>query len=206
VVHVSQAPDNALGVGALAWALLEAAGKHLSLPLGTRSCIAAAVYGGLSSPPHPEWALRRIHGCVDSSGLPGNAEKLLRKLAYRLLRGPSFRDVVRREGREPHPTRIAFTLAPSNPNLVNPAIHLGPANLGTLLGGQRIVKHLSATGGTPPYRFYIVPESGGPEVPPWLALAADGTVTIEPPVGEPVKVNLAVEVVDSNGEHSIVPY
>ena len=112
VFHVSQAPDNALGVGALAWALLEAAGKHLSLPLGTRSCIAAAVYGGLSSPPHPEWALRRIHGCVDSSGLPGNAEKLLRKLADRLLRGPSFRNVVHREGREPHPARIAFTATP----------------------------------------------------------------------------------------------
>jgi hypothetical protein len=206
VVHISPAPDNAFGVGALAWALLTAAARQHTLPGGTQSCIVSAVAGGLSSPFHPEPALRRIHACVDSSGLPPRAEGILRKLATRLLRGPSFRSIVRREGAEGHRGRIEFTVAPSNPYLVNPAIHLGAANLGTLLDGRRIVSHLSATGGVPPYRFYIVPEPGGPEVPPWLELAADGTVTIEPPLGAPVKVNLPVEVVDSNGEHSVVEY
>ena len=50
-----------------------------------------------------------------------------------------------------------------------------------------------------------MPEPGGPSVPPWLRLAADGTLTIEPPIGA-TSVNLPVEVVDSNGEHSVVPY
>jgi hypothetical protein len=206
VVHISPAPDNAFGVGALAWELLTAAARQLALPGETKSCIASAVSGGVSSPSRPQRALRRIHACVDSSGLPPRAERLLRRLAGRLLRGPSFRNVVRREGSEAHPGRIEFTVPASNPYLVNPAIHLGPANLGTLPGGRQIVTHLNATGGVPPYRFYIVPERGGPEVPPWLVLAADGTVTIEPPAGAPVGVNLPVEVVDSNGEHSVVPY
>ena len=65
-------------------------------------------------------------------------------------------------------------------------------------GGRTTVEHLSATGGTPPYRFYLVPEPGGPGVPSWLHLAADGTLTLEPPAGV-AAVTLPVEVVDSNG-------
>jgi hypothetical protein len=204
-VNVDPAPDNAFAVGALAWTLLSTATKHLSLPVATESCIATVVYASLPSPPQPEEALRRMHACVNASALSKNAEKLLRKLAGRLLRRHFFKEVISREGTELPPARMVFTIAPTNPNLINPAIHLGPATFGTLPGGQRTVEHLSATGGTPPYRFYIVPEPGGPVVPSWLHLAADGTLTVEPPEGS-TATNLPVEVVDSNGEHSVVPY
>ena len=203
-VNVDPASVNAFAVGALAWTLLSTAAKHLSLPTATQSCIAAVVYGALSSPPQPAEALRRMHACVNASGLSRNA-KLLRKLASRVLRRRFFSEVIHREGTESRSARIAFQISPSNPNLINPAIHLGPASFGTLPGGQRTVEHLSATGGTPPYRFYIVPEPGGPGVPSWLQLAAAGTLTVEPPVGA-TAVSLPVEVVDSNGEHSVVPY
>jgi hypothetical protein len=204
-VNVDPAPVNAFAVGALAWTLLSTAAKHRSLPTATLSCIAVVVYASLSSPSQPEEALRRMHACVNASRLSRNAERLLRKLASRLLRGRFFREVIHREGTEHHPARIAFQISPSNPNLINPAIHLGPASFGTLPAGRRTVEHLSASGGTPPYRFYIVPEPGGPGVPPWLHLAADGTLTLETPPGS-ATVSLPVEVVDSNGEHSVVPY
>lgn len=204
-VQIDPASVNAFAMGALAWMLLNTAAKQLSLPTATRSCIAAVVYDVLSTRFQPEVALGRIHVCVNASHLSRNAERTLRKLAGRLLRGRLFEEVIHREGTEPHPARIAFTMSPSNPSLVNPAIHLGPAAFGTLIGGQRTVEHLSASGGTPPYRFYIVPEPGGASVPSWLHLAADGTLTVEPPEGV-TSVSLPIEVVDADGEHSIVPY
>jgi hypothetical protein len=205
VAQMIAAPANAFAVGALAWGLLSSVSKQVSLPAATLSCVLAAVHGALLSPPRPERALRRIKACVNASGLPGKAEMRLSRLAARALGDGAFRTVLHREGSEPHRARIAFTIAPSNPNLINPEIHLGNANLGTLPSGRRTVRHLSASGGAPPYRFYIVPEQGGPTVPPWLTLAADGTLFVKPPE-ESLSVNFAVEVIDSNGEHSVVPY
>jgi hypothetical protein len=203
VVLLRPAPGNAFAVGALAWSLLSSASKRMSLPAVTDSCIAAAVHGALSIPPEPEEALRRIHACVNAAPLAANSERLLRKLASSALRDAAFQQILHREGAEAHPARIAYTTAPSNPNLPNAAIRLSPANIGTLPAGQLTVRHLAATGGAPPYRFYFVPEAGGPAVPSWLKLAADGTLSIEPPAAGS-SVNLTVEVVDSKGEHSIV--
>jgi len=205
-IHIDPAPVNAFAVGALGWALVSTAANRLSLPAVTQACITAAVDGALMRPRNPELAFRRMHRWVNFSKLSANVERLLRGLTGRVLRNRLFQAVIRRESAEPRPARIAFTVASSNPNLINPAIHLGPASFGTLPGGRMTVEHLTATGGSPPYRFYIVPESGGPEVPPWLHLAADGILAVEPPVGSAVSVNLPVEVGDSNGEHSLVPY
>jgi hypothetical protein len=203
VVYIEPAPSNAFAVAALAWRLEVAAAKRLSLSTGTQSCLAAAVRGSLADPTHPERALRQMHACVDSSGLPRAAEGLLRRLAFHLLRGPAFREVVHRQGTESHPARIAFTVSASNPFLANPAIKLSSTDVGNVPEGQRTVKHLSAAGGVPPYRFYLVPEPGGPAVPGWLKLAADGTLTIEPPAGAP-GLSIPVLVVDADGEHSVV--
>ena len=198
------APVNAFAVADRAWALLSTATRRLPVPAATESCVLAAVYRALSGPLRPERALWQMHSCVNASGLQGNRGKLLRKLAALILGNEAFRRVIHLEGTEPHRARIEFMISPSNPNLVNPDILLGPSNLGTLPSGQRIVRHLSASGGAPPYRFYIVTEAGGPGIPSWLKLAADGTLTVEPPAGS--TVNLVVEVVDRNGEHSVVPY
>ena len=202
-VHIDPAPDNAFAVGALAWRLLSAAASQRVLSAGTERCIAGAVYGALSSSPSPKLALRRMNSCVNAAGVSRKAGRLLHELAARLLGGRSFKAVIHLKGTELHPARIAFQIAPSNPYLTNPSIHLTTTNLGTLPSGRRTVRHLEATGGTPPYRFYFVPEPGGPGVPSWLYLAPDGTLTVDPPIGV-AAVEIPVEVVDGSGEHSLL--
>ncbi len=51
----------------------------------------------------------------------------------------------------------------------------------------------------------MLTEPGGAGVPSWLHLAADGTLTLEPPPNAGA-VALEVEVVDSTGAHSVVSY
>ena len=48
-------------------------------------------------------------------------------------------------------------------------------------GEEKTVEHLTASGGSPPYRFYVVPEPDQAGVPYWFQLAADGTLILEPP-------------------------
>jgi hypothetical protein len=167
--------------------------------------VASALHGALHNPPAPERSLRRVHFCVNTADLPARAETVLRGLASRLLRDQFFQSVIERQGTEPRPVRISLTIAASNPELINPAIQLGPAGYGTITAGVRTVEHLTASGGVPPYRFYAVPEPGGPGVPSWIRLAADGTLTLEPPPSA-TAFTLPVEVVDSTGEHSVVSY
>jgi hypothetical protein len=203
VVHLDAASDNAFAVAALTWTLLSAASERRLLGPATEACTASVLLATLHGRPHPEGALRGVHSCVDGAPLPARPERLLRALAGRLLRGALFKRVVRREGSEPDPARIAFTIPQTDPELINPEIRLGPASYPTVTPGRRTIGHMSATGGTPPYRFYLVPEPGGPGVPSWLRLAADGTLTLEPPAGASA-VTVPVEVVDSTGEHSVV--
>ena len=144
-----------------------------------------------------------MHACLNAAPVSGRAGQLLRALAARLLRGALFQRVIHRQGTEPHPARIASRSPPRTPNSSTPTS--GSARRASPRAGRarRIVEHLTATGGTPPYRFYIVPEPGGPGVPSWLHLASDGTLTLEPPPGV-APVTLPVEVVDSTGQHSVV--
>ncbi len=204
-VHIDAAGDNAFAVAAVVLRFLSAAASQRLLGADTRSCVASVLHGALQRPPHPEGALRRVHACVEDAHLPPRAETLLRGLASRLLRDDFFQSVIRRQGTEPHPARIALAVAPSDPDLINPEIRLGPASFGTVTAGSRTVEHLSATGGEPPYRFYAVPEAGGPGVPAWLHLSPAGTLILEAPPGA-TAVMLPVEVVDSTGEHSVVSY
>jgi hypothetical protein len=204
-VHIDPAPDNAFAVASLAWTLLSTASERHLLSAAAESCAASALDRALPAPPRPEQALRRLHSCVNAAGLPRPAEGLLRALAGRLLRDGLFKRVIQRHGTEPDPARIAFTIAASNPELIDPDIRLGPSSFGTVQGGRTTVEHLSATGGKPPYRFYIQTEPGVAGAPSWLRLAADGTLTLEPAPNAGA-VTLEVEVVDSTGAHSVTPY
>jgi len=201
-IHIDPAPDNSFAVGAQAWALLSAAGKRL--PASTTGCILTAVYGTLSGPPHPAHALERIKACVDAAGLSAHAQRLLRRLAVRPLSDALFEKVIKREGSEPYPARLALWIPPSISGPIDSAISLGPANF-NVPGEEKSVEHLTATGGSPPYRFYVVPEPGQAGVPYWFQLAADGTLILEPPA-EFAPFDFFIEVVDSNGERSYVPY
>ena len=100
-VHIVPATSNAFAVGALAWRLLSEASSQRSLPTATASCVLAAVYGALSSPPEPEEALWRMHSCVDTAAVSRPHKRLLRRLASALLRDSFFKAVIHREGTEP---------------------------------------------------------------------------------------------------------
>ncbi len=204
-IHIDPAGDNAFAVAAVAFRFLSAAAARGLLNAATRSCVGSVLHGVLQRPPRPERALRLVHACVNAANLPAAAETRLHGLASRLLRDDFFHSVIHRQGTEPHPARIALAIAASDPQLINPGIRLGPAGFGTVTAGSRTVEHLTATGGVPPYRFYAVPEAGGPGVPAWLHLAASGTLILEPPAGA-TAVMLPIEVVDSTGEHSVVAY
>ncbi len=205
VVHLDDAPDNAFAVAAVTWTLLDAASERRLLDPATEACAAPVLAAALHGPPHPEDTLRGVHSCIDAAPLSAGRERRLRALAGHLLRGVLFKRVIRSEGSDPHRARIAFTIPASNPELINPEIRLGPASFGTVAAGSRTVEHLTATGGVPPYRFYLVTERGGAGVPFWLRLAADGTLMLEPPPNAGA-VTLEVEVVDSTGAHSPTPY
>ncbi len=151
--------------------LLSSATGDRSLSAATQSCVVSAVYDAVATPRHPVLALERMHVCVNAARLSTLARKRLRRLAARLLRDRRFEEVVDLEVGEPHPARIAFTISGSNPDVINPDIHLGPASFESLPNRHTTIEHLSATGGVPPYRFYIVPEPGGPGVPSWLHLS-----------------------------------
>jgi hypothetical protein len=204
-VLIVPAHANAFAVAAVVWRFLSAAAARGLLTAGPRTCVASVLHAALQQPPRPERALRRVHACVDAAHLPARAETRLRGLASRLLRDDVFQSVVYREGTEPRRARFVLSIPASNPELINPDIRLGAMSIGTVPGGSRTVEHLTASGGVPPYRFYAVAEPGGPGVPAWLRLAADGTLVLEPPAEE-TSVTLAVEVVDSTGQHSVVPY
>ena len=75
--------------------------------------------------------------------------------------------------------RAFLWIPPSIPGPIDSAISLGPANF-NVPGEEKTVEHLTASGGSPPYRFYVVPEPDQAGVPYWFQLAADGTLILEP--------------------------
>jgi alpha-tubulin suppressor-like RCC1 family protein len=201
-VHIDPAPKTASGVGELAWALLTTAKDQIGVPLDIENCVMAAVYNTVSADRGPDSAIAQMHSCVDAAAT-GTAKGVLEKLAYGLLVDDFFYKIIDLEGDELYPAQIGFTIPGSNPTFTNPNIHIGPANYGTLPDGQTTVEHLTATGGVPPYRYYIwnEPENAA-KVPSWVKLATDGTLTIEPPASASGEVSFYVYAFDSKGEHS----
>lgn len=203
-IHIDPAGKTAWGVGELAWALLTTAKDQIGVPVDMENCVQAAVYNTLSADRGPDTAIGQMHSCVDAaSGLSGTAKAVLEKLAYGLLVDDFFYKLLDLEDSEVYPARIEFTIPGSNPTFTNPNIHVGPANYGTLPDGSTTTEHLTANGGTPPYRYYIWNDPANMAgVPSWVSLAPDGTLTIEPPASASGEVSFYVYAFDSNGEHS----
>ena len=201
-VHIDPAPKTASGVGALAWALLTTAKDQIGVPLDIENCVMAAVYNTVSADRGPDSAIAQMHSCVDAAAT-GTAKSVLGKLAFGFLVDDFFYKLLDLEDSEVYPAKIEFTIPGSNPTFTNPNIHVGPANYGTLPDGTTTIEHLTATGGTPPYRYYIwnEPENAA-KVPSWVKLATDGTLTIEAPASASGEVSFYVYAFDSNGEHS----
>ena len=202
-VGMQQAQPAAAALGHLAWAFLSAAGGTYISPSIER-CVMAGVYTTVSSARTPVSALRGLRACVDggdNNSHPGSKRRLraVARGIFRLARFDVALNLI--GGSDRSLSRVAFTIRGSPPGRYNPKIRLGPANFGTVISGRRTVKHLTATGGSPPYRYYLRNEAGM-RAPSWLHLAPDGTVIIEPPQGVSVTVRVRVYVVDSTGARS----
>ena len=204
-VHIAAALGAPSALSGRAFTFLSAAKKRLAVPLRLERCLVSRLLGGIASARDGALALDQMRQCVDRASSPATrAGRLLRGLAAGLLSERLLRSASAREQREPHAPGVAFTIGSSTPGPYNPAIHLDVANLGSISDGRETTRHLSASGGVPPYRYYIISEPGGAKTPSWVHLVPDGTLTLAPPAGLDVKVNLSVQVVDGNGERSEV--
>jgi uncharacterized protein (TIGR03437 family) len=75
-----------------------------------------------------------------------------------------------------------------------PAINIMPASLPAATSGTPYSQTLTASGGTPPYRFSLVGE-----VRPWLSLTENGTLTSTLGTLVPVTVTVMVKATDAAG-------
>ncbi len=204
-VHIDPATHTGSAIGEMAWAFLTTAIDKIGAPVDLANCVWGYVYNQLNAP-GPGAIINETHSCTSATiaKLGSKAARdALTNLAYGLLVDDFFYKVIDAEGDALYPPMIGFTIPGSNPTSTNPSIHLGPAGFGTLPDGQTTIEHLAATGGTPPYRYYIWNDSTNMAgVPSWVNLASDGTLTIEPPVGAVGEVSFYVYVFDSKGEHS----
>lgn len=198
----------ALGVpSALAgrvWSFLSAAARRrVVVPHGIKSCLAASLVGSASSAHVAAALLGRTERCVTDATTSGTQpERLLRALAGALLSKGLLIRAAALERREPRAAGVAFTIPRTRAGPVNPKIHVTVADLGDVSDGRATVEHLHASGGTPPYRYYLWSEPGVPPVPSWVDLAPDGTLSLEPPGGTSTDVSLSVYVIDANGYSS----
>ena len=204
-VRITAAQGTPSALAGLAWTFMNAAAARASVRAGIESCLASALLGAASSTHASPATVKRMRLCVDSrSSSATSAGKRLRRLASHLFSAASLKHAaaLRHEGL--HAADIAFTIPTEPPGPYNPNIQLDVTNWGIIADGRKTIKHLGATGGVPPYRYYVITEPGRELVPSWWALAPDGTVTIAPPVDADVKVSETVQVIDSNGERSVV--
>jgi hypothetical protein len=162
-------------IAQLAWSFLTDARGTCTSP-SIKRCIAASVYTMVALQRMPERALGQMHRCVDHGYdrfHPANKHRL-RALARRVFSdarlGIALGSVAGADRAVP---KVTFVVLGSAPARVNPKIHLGNANFGAVVDGRRAVERLTATGGKPPYRFYIHNEVGM-MAPAWLQLALTG--------------------------------
>ena len=203
-VSIQQAPPGPSAVAQLAWDFFTDARETYISP-SIKRCIVASVYTTVPLQSTPVGALGQVHRCVDHGNDRSHpaSKRHLRVLARRVFSEArldiALGSIARVDRIAP---KITFVVPGSTPAPVNPKIHLGNANFGEILDGQRTVQHLSATGGKPPYRFYIDNEANS-MAPAWLQLAPDGTLIIQPPASIVTTVRLRVYIVDSTGDYSL---
>lgn len=202
-VSLRAAPVGSSAFAEMGWALLSKVNKELGKRVDIANCVTSAVYNSLASNPTPSSAVDQLHSCAKAaaSKLTGAAKSVLNKIASAVLVVDFFYKVVDLEAGDAYPPSIGFSIRGRNPT--NPEIHLGNLSYGLLPAGQQTVEHLSASGGTAPYTFQISHAAANTaSVPPWVQLAADGTLTVEPPAGTDRFVSFYVYATDATGQSS----
>jgi hypothetical protein len=203
-VLIEQAPRASAALGQLAWSFFtDARATYISPSI--KRCVVASVYTTVSFQRTPAQGLGQMRRCIahGNDRFHPASKRRLRALAKRVFTDARLGVALGLiAGRDRHLSKIALVIPRSAPGHLNPRIRLGNANFGTVIAGRRTVEHLTATGGKPPYRFYIHNEAEL-TAPPWLQLAPDGTLVIEPPAGVVTSVRVRVYVVDSTGAYSL---
>lgn len=188
--------------GAIAWAFLTTVEEELGTFVDLENCVIAVVYNAVSSNRGESSALNQMRSCASSAnGLADHPKKALSKLAKALLVDDFFYKLVDIQADGLFTLPIEFAIPGSG--TANPSIHVGPHDLGQLPAGQQTIAHLEATGGRRPYKFHFATASlNRGEVPSWVKLAPDGTLTIAPPANVSRSVSFSAYVFDSTGQHS----
>jgi Putative Ig domain len=199
-ITVDAASDSLSPVAALLWALENTVFDQLSTPLATGNCVYGELYNALHDGGSIGGIIDQLHSCTSAAlGLSGSAKEVVQKVGAVLFSLDVYQDVLDLRLGDLYAIPISFTIPGTNPTFTNPSIHLGAASFGTITDGEVAVEHLSASGGTPPYRYHfynLYP------TPPWLTLTDDGTLTISPPAGDEGSYSFYVWVGDATGAHS----
>ena len=202
-VTLHSAPQGSTAAAAMGWALLNKLEAELGSGVDATNCVIGYLHNTLSGDPSVSSVVGQLHSCASAAAasLKGSAKTAAEKIASAVLVTDFFYKLIDLETAEAYPPEISFSIPGENPT--NPDIHLGNLDFGTLPVGRQTVEHLTASGGTAPYSFAIWNDpSNEANVPSWVNVASDGTVTIDPPSGTDQSVNFYVYATDANGEHS----
>jgi hypothetical protein len=201
-VTLRSASQGATAAATLAWALLGKLKKEFGKKVNATDCVIGVLHSALGSGVDAGSAIGRLHTCATAAtaGLKGSAKTLAAKIAIAVLATDFFYKVIDLAADELYPPRIEFTIQGLSP--IDPGIRVEGGGLGSLRAGQRAVFHLSASGGSPPYRFAQWIDSSGSSLPAWADLASDGTLTLDPPLGVEGDFAAFVYAYDSSGRHS----
>jgi hypothetical protein len=202
-VTLHSAPQGSTAAAAMGWALLNKLKAEFGTRVDATNCVIGYLHNTLSANPSVSSVVTQLHSCASAAtaGLRGSAKTAAEKIASAVLVTDFFYKLIDLETDEAYPPQISFSIPGKNPT--NPDIHLGNLDFGTLPAGQQTVEHLTASGGTAPYAFAVWNDPPNlANVPGWVNVAPDGTVTINPPSGTDQSVSFFVYATDANGEHS----
>ncbi len=202
-VTLHSAPQGATAAAAMGWALLNKLKAELGSGVDATNCVIGYLHNTLSANPSVSSVVGQLHSCASAAaaGLKGSAKTAAEKIASAVLVTDFFYKVIDLAADDLYPPQISFSIPGKNPT--NPDIHLGNLDFGTIPAGQQTVEHLTASGGAAPYSFAVWNEPANEaNVPSWVSVASDGTMTINPPSGTDQSVAFYVYVTDANLEHS----
>ena len=188
-------------VASLAWAVLDTAQKKIAdVPRSVVDCVIGAVTTANSG--SAIGAIGTLRTCTEvSHALPKKQAELLQKIGYGLAVTDFFYLLQDRMADDVYPTLIGFTIPGTG--VTDPAIHIGPYDLGTIPAGQRYTAQLDAAGGTAPYRFRLyIGTANGNDRPAWASISSAGLLTLDPPAGDESAHTFYVYAFDATGRHS----
>jgi hypothetical protein len=200
-VHIRAAAHDASAVAAVAWALLNTAKDAVGVPVAMTDCVLRTVYNATADDRGSASALAQIRACTDAAnGLAAQPRAVLASLAKGLLVDDFFFKLVDLQFGDLNAPDAGFTIPGRNPTSAGIAVN---GDLGQVPAGKHSDRLMTASGGTPPYRFAVWNSPANTaDVPGWVTVSPDGRVSIDPPATFAGRVSFYVYASDSAGQHS----